>query len=177
MATAGAGAIWDAQELPPGLQVLVQEGTDQPLLCQPHAWPTGAQRAGYSLWSSACGGTWNVWLTCDFRHLSSLVMSWSPSQVSAWALEKSAVLQSCLASVLGPHEMLLICSLQRWKQKQRVAWCYLQRSKNAEGWRLGRVRIAELVQHIAEKQKVLSILLITSSFEGRKTLRMYKTWC
>lgn len=35
--------------------------------------------------------------------------------------------------------------------------------------------IAELVQHIEEKQRVLSIFLIAHSFEGRKTLRRYKT--
>lgn len=37
--------------------------------------------------------------------------------------------------------------------------------------------IAELVQYIAEKEKLLSILLITNAFGGRKTLMMDKARC
>lgn len=36
MATAGAGAIWDAQQLSSGLQMLVQKGTGHSLIHQPH---------------------------------------------------------------------------------------------------------------------------------------------
>lgn len=145
--------------------------------------------------NKAFGPCWLEWdLNClahmpwEFRHLHSLVMSWSLPKflTGLWRYQRWCCVHSSLQLVLGAHEMLPIssdgsrnsgCRKQPGATSREVkllkgtCWAGLE----PRGHFFPGDDIAETVEYVAEKEKLLLVVLTTNSSEGRKTLTMDST--